>query len=87
MVARGWGEVSTGAVWFARGFDTAIQAPWLPWYPLPYMDIEVKEQKRLLGWVHEECGVLLRKKTDLGPASKNTKIDPVRKNEGLKKIN
>lgn len=66
-------SIRAGAVWFARGFDTAIQAPWLPWYPPPYMDIEVKEQKRLLGWAHEECGVsLFSENPDLGPASKNT---------------
>ena len=42
------------------------------------MDTEVKEQKRLLGWAHEECGVsLFSERSDLGPASKNTRINPV----------
>lgn len=28
----------------SKGFDTAIQALWLPWSRLPYMAIGVKEQ-------------------------------------------
>lgn len=77
----GWWEVVwggsgvAGAVWFARGFDTAIQALWLPWYPLPYMDTKVKEQKGLLGWAHEECGVsLFSESPDPRPTSKNTQL-------------
>lgn len=43
MQGGGWGHVC------AQGFDTAIQALWLPWHQLPYMDIGVKEQRVCCG--------------------------------------
>lgn len=34
----------------SQGFDTAIQALWLPWCRLPYMAIGVKEQREWAVW-------------------------------------